>query len=191
MNKLILAVLLMIQPLMAFAGQPLSRELVTSFSSASDALDKLADKYPADFLKMDSFTFTQISEITRYVKSTSAYPDVRSVLKKNGFSQFEDFLDVSVRLVGGMYKVSMQKLSPQERQQMEAFEKSMQDNIKTMKQNGMSDSMISGMKAQMSEMQEARAEMKLAAKKVSPADIKFINENYGWLETFMSNDGAH
>jgi len=191
MKKLILVIILIMQPLLVFAGQPLSREVVTSFYAAGDALDKVESRYPAEFKKMDSFSFTQTSEIVKYVKSSSAYPDIRSALKKNGFSSFEEFLDVSVRLMGSMFKVSMQKMTPEERQQMEAFENSMQDNIKMMKQNGMPDNMIAGMKAQIQDMQKSRAEMKQAAKQATSADIKFANDNYNWLETFMSDDEPH
>ncbi len=188
MKKLIYICLLILQPLLVLAGQPLSRDVVVSFYSVSDNLDKLEFKYPEEFKRMDTFSLSQRSEIINYVKSTRAYPEIHSVISANGFASFEDFFDVSIRLMSGIYKVQMQKMSPQEKKQLAMLDKTFDENLKMMQQSGMPDSMIAGMKAQFQETRAEQIEMKAALKNVSQADVKFVSDNFDWLMQFMSKE---
>ncbi len=191
MKKLALILIFITQPLLVFAGQPLSKEVITSFYSASDQLDKLEIKYPKEFQRMDDFSLLQQTEIINFVKSSKSYPDIRSVMSKNGFSGIEEYVDVSVRLMGSMYKVQMQKMPEESRQQLKMMGQSFDDSIKMMKQNGMPESMIAGMKAQLEDMKKQQTEMKKAAKLASPADVKFVSDNFDWVMKMMPDDEAH
>jgi len=189
MKKIILALILVLQPLLVFAGQPLSKSVITSFYSASGELDKLETKYPKEFNRMDDFSLSQKAEIIDFMKSSKAYPDISSVLSKNRFSSVEGFLDISVRLMGSLYKVQLQKMPEESRQQLKMMEQSFDDNIKMMRQKGMPESMIAGMKVQLQDMKKHQTEMKKAAKLASPADVKFVNDNFDWIMKIVPNDG--
>jgi len=188
MKKIILAIVLIMQPILAFAGQPLSREVVTSFYAASDKLDTLEAKYPQEFKRLDEFSLSDKDKIIDYIDSSRASSDIRSVLSANGFSSFEDFFDVSIRLMGSMYAVQIEKMPAESKGQLQNIEKSFDENIKMMKQNGMPESMIAGMKAQLQEMKVQQLEMKKAAKTVTKADKKFASDNFDWLMKIMPDD---
>jgi len=188
MKKIILAIILIMQPILVFAAQPLSRDLITSFYAASDKLDTLEAKYPQEFKRLDEFSLSDKDKIINYINGSRASSDIRSVLSANGFSSFEDFFDISIRLMGSMYSAQLEKMPAESRGQLQNMEKSFNENIKMMKQNGMPESMIAGMKAQLQEMQVQQVEMKKAAKKATKADKKFASDNFDWLMSIMPDE---
>jgi len=188
MKKIILAIILIMQPILVFAAQPLSRDLVTSFYAASDKLDTLEAKYPQEFKRLDEFSLSDKDKIINYINGSRASSDIRSVLSANGFSSFEDFFNVSIRLMGSMYSVQMENMPAESRAQLQNIEKSFNENIKMMKQNGMPESMIAGMKAQLQDMKVQQVEMKKAAKKATKADKKFVSDNFDWLMSIMPEE---
>lgn len=191
MKKIILALILLTQPVLLLAAQSLNRQLVKSFYATSDKLDALEAKYPQEFKRMDDFSLEEKDKITGYIKSISAYPEIRSLLSANGFSSVDEFFDVSYRIMGSMYTVQMQKLTPQEKRQMDAMNQSFEESVKMMKQNGMPDSMIAGMKAQLQDMQNQQLVMQQLANSASKADIKFARENFDWLMKMMPEEEEH
>jgi len=188
MKKFILVLLLMTQPLLSYAAQSLSRDSIKAFYATSDELDKLEIKYPQEFQRIDTYKLNQKYAMISYIKSSKAYSDIHSVISAKGFSSLSDFFDVSLRLMGGMYKVQMQKMSAQEKIQMENMQKTFSSNIDMMRKNGMPESMIAGMKAQLQEMRTSQIEMQEAAKYATAADVKFINDNYDWIMSVMPKE---
>ena len=188
MKKLILVFIILLQPSLAFANQPLSKSLITSFYAASDKLDGLEGKYPKEFRRLDEFSMSEKTAMISYLKSSNAYSDVKSVLSSEGFSNLDEFFDVTFRLMGGMYMVQMKKMPKGSQNYLGGMEKMMQDNIKMMQKNGMPEDMIAGMKAELQSMKQQNSEMQKAAKVASKADIKFVENNFEWIMSITPDE---
>ena len=188
MKKIILTLMLLTQPILLLAAPPLSRESITSFYAAFDKIDALANKYPQVFQRIDKFTAQENDKLIKYVKSTPAYPEFRSILSANGFSSVDDFFNFSQRIISSLYAVQTQKMTPEEKRQLEAMEKSFDENIKKMEQSDTPDNILAGMKAQLKEMQAQQRAMQQMAKNASKADIKFTSENFEWLISILPEE---
>jgi hypothetical protein len=191
MRRIIMIIILMSQSLLVLAGQPLNKELITSFYATTDGLEALSAKYPTEFDRMDEFSMVDQKEMIRYIKSTRAYSDISSILTSNGFSNLRDFFDVAIRVMGSMYLVQMRNLPMGQEDQFDVMEKSLQSSINSMRQDGVPDEMIADMNHELMEMQSQKKEMELAVRKTSKADIKFVRENMRWLVSIMPDEDAH
>ncbi len=188
MKKIILALILLTQSTLLLAEPVFSRELITSFYTISNKLDTVAVKYPKAFQGMDDFTLQENDKLIKYVKSTQAYPEIRSILSASGFSSIDDFFNFSYRILGSMYAVQMQKMTAEEKRQLDAIGGMFDGRIKMMEQNGAPASKIVSMKAQQKEMQAQQVAMQQAAKNASKADIKFASDNFNWLVSNMPEE---
>ncbi len=187
MNKIIIAFILLSQSLLAYASQPFSKELITSFYATVDKLDKLEVKYPEVFKNIDRFSISEQSKIINYIKSSNAYPDIASALSSNGFVSLNEFLDVSERFMGSLYSVQMQKM-PKGAEYLKNMEKALEDNIKVMKKEGAPKDMIKDMEMELQMMKKETNEMQLASKNASKSDIKFVKDNFDWLISVMPEE---
>lgn len=185
MKKIIIAFVLITHSLLAYAGQPLSKNLITSFFTTMEQMDALETKYPKEFKRLDEFSIAERSDMIRYIRSSKAYPDISATLSENGFSSVEEFMDVSERFMGSMYSVQMSRMPKNAGMNLDNMDKMMEANIKEMKQNGAPKEVISDMENQLQQMKKQKKEMRLAMNSASKDDIQFVNDNLTWLMSIM------
>jgi len=186
MKNIIAVIVLMSLPLWANAAQPLSRELIKSFYAVSTKLDGLESKYPKTFKAADELGMSKKSEIIQLLKSSKAYPDIKSILSSNGFNGLTDYFAVSERFMGSMYSVQMEKMP--KGMKLDAATTSFKESIRQMKKSGAPAGVIAEMEANLKQQQIYQKNMQRAAKDASKADKKFVSENFDWLMSIIPEE---
>lgn len=183
MKRIIIILVMMSQPIWAYAEQPLSRALVESFIEASTQMGTLENKYPQIFKRADQFSDTEDEQFIKYVKSSAAYPDIKRIISASKFKSIEEFVSMSKRIMGSMYAVQMQKMPAGMN-----INSMMESGIMAMKQTGASADMIAEMQRDLERQKAEMAEMNQAAKTASAQDKKFVTDNMEWLMAIMPED---
>jgi len=183
---LLLFIALLSQSPWAYSDQPLNRKLVDSFFTVSEKLEFIDKKYPAVAQKADKFLESEETQLISYLKSSKAYPDISRILSSSGFNNLTEYFEISSRIMGGILYVQMKKMPAG--MDINNIDKMYEQNIQQMKKNGAPADVIKRMEADHKDQQSAMQKMKIAMKRLSPADKKFVNENIEWLMNRLPED---
>ena len=109
-TSLFLTLILAVFPLFSYAEQALTKELITSFQQVSQQWQRLESKYPELTSSLDDIDLSKPEKMITRLKTSKAYPKIKSLLSNSGFDSIEDFYNVAVRVMGGMMTQQMQNL---------------------------------------------------------------------------------
>ncbi len=184
--KYLLLAIVFVSPMLWAADKPLSKEVVTSLYSLTEQMEVLEAKYPKIFTESETFGITDQDKAIQFISSSKAYPDVKKLLSASGFKNLEEFYDVSIRLMGGLFSVRMEKMPAG--MDMKSMLKSLEQNIDNMKKQNMPESLISSMEASLKKNMERTREMTIAAEKASATDKKFVSDNMAWIMAMVPHE---
>jgi len=183
---LLLFIALLSQSPWVYSGQPLDRELVDSFFTVSEKLETIDKKYPAIAQKADKFLESEETQLINYLKSSKAYPDINRILSSSGFNNLTEYFEISSRIMGGILYVQMKNMPTG--MDINNIDRMYEQNIQKMKKNGAPADVIKRMETDHKNQQSAMQKMKMAMKRLSSADKKFVNENIEWLMNRLPED---
>jgi len=184
--KYLLLVLIFFSPSLWAENPLLSKELITSLSAISEKIDNLETKYPKTFAQSDKFGMSDQAKAVKFIEASKAYPDVKNILSASGFKNLNELYDVSIRFMGALYFVQMQKMP--EGSGPNAMIQSLEASIKQMKQSGAPTSVINTMEESLIETKAQLKDMQLATNKASKADKAFVSNNLDWAMSMISEE---
>lgn len=185
-TTLTLVILLLSIPFVSQAKQALTKELISSFSEVSKQWQSLEALYPELASSMDEVDFSQPEKIISKLKSSKAYPKIKSILAETNFNSVEEYYDVSIRVMGGMLAHQLQNM-PQG-MKIDSMSAMLRNNIKQMKANNVPSSMIAEMEQQLADMDKSMKMMKSAMKNTSAVDKQFISDNAQWIMSVLDDE---
>lgn len=178
-TSLFLTLILAVFPLFSYAEQALTKELITSFQQVSQQWQRLESKYPELTSSLDDIDLSKPEKMITRLKTSKAYPKIKSLLSNSGFDSIEDFYNVAVRVMGGMMTQQMQNL-PQG-MTVDSMSQMLKNSLQQMKANNVSGAMVVEMEKQLAEMEKNMKMMKAAMANTSAADKQFFKENAQWI----------
>ncbi|MGL1958590.1 MAG: hypothetical protein OCD00_14885 [Colwellia sp.] len=184
--RLIIITVLFCLPMMSQAQQALSKELIQSLEKVGVQLKQLETKYPKIFETIDAIGEGKQEEAIALVERSKAYPEIKAILNKFGFDSLEGFSDVSMRMMGSV--MAYQKKNMPSGMDLGAMNQALSDNIQQMKDRNAPSSIITEMEKQLVETKSSLAQVKLAMKKATEADKKFVSDNIQWIMSVLDND---
>ncbi len=184
--KYLLMVILLVSPMLWAADKPLNKAVVTSLYSLTEKMEVLEAKYPKVFTESEKFGITDQNKAIQFISSSKAYPEVKKLLSDSGFSSLEEFYDVSIRLMGGLFSVRMEKMPTGTN--MKSMLQSLEQSIETMKKQNMPESLIASMEVSLKKNIARMQEMMIAAEKASAADKKFVSKNMDWIMAMVPDE---
>lgn len=188
MNKtsLFLVLLLTIFSTSSYAEKVLTKELITSFQKMSEQWETLQVDDPELSASLEDFDFTKPEQIIAQLKSSKAYPQIKSMLAQHDFSSIEEYYNIAIRIMGGMMNYQMQAM-PQG-MNLESMVQMLKQNIAQMQASNAPSSMIDEMKKQLADMEINMIKMKEAMKNTSVEDKKFFSENAQWIMSALEEN---
>jgi hypothetical protein len=186
MKKLLVAISLFIISISAFAEQALSKNLIEKYMKSIADIELLAKANPALEEKMDNLMMFDKNSAIDALKSLDIYPKIQSRIKSAGFSGLNEFYDISLRLMGGIFKTQMNKMP--DGMTADSFISQMENQIAQMKKQGLPESMLTEMEEQFKQQLKSMKSMQKAAENVSAADVKFVSDNIEWITKAMPFD---
>lgn len=185
MKKHLATICLFIISTSVFAEQALSKNLLEKYMQTISDVESLTKANPALEKKMDDLMLLDKAGAMAVIKSLDAYPIIKKSIQSAGFSGFDEFYDIGLRLMGGLFKTQMKQMP--EGMTMDGFIMQMESRIVQMKKQGMPGSMLTTMEEQLKEQLKSMKFMQKAATNVSAADIKFVGNNIEWITKVMSS----
>jgi len=182
-SNLLLVLILMFFSAFSQAEQALTKELITSFQKMSEQWRMLESQYPELSASLDDIDLSQPDKIISQLKSSKAYPQIKSILANYDFETIEEYYGVAVRVMGGMMGYQMKNLP--EGMDIDSAVKMLKQSIAQMKASNAPDAMIDNMKNQLADMEKNIENMKAAMVNASAEDIKFISENAEWVMSVL------
>ena len=186
--KYLLLVLIFFSPSLWADSPLLSKALIKSLSTISEKIDSLETKYPKIFAESDKFGMSDQAKAVKFIEASKAYPDVKNILSKSEFKNLNELYEVSIRFMGALYFVQMQKMP--EGSGPNAMIQSLEASIKQMKQSGAPTSVINTMEESLIETKAQLKDMQLATNKASKADKAFVSNNLDWAMSMISEEPA-
>lgn len=183
MKYIVLFITLILISFQSSAEQSLSKPLLEKYFSTIEQFESLEAKYPDMDDDLESIMKMTPEQAIHKIKSTPAYHDIEKIVKSAGYDNFEQYYQLSYRIMSSMFAVQMQSM-PQGIESMSGMLKSTIDN---MKKGGMPDDMIKKMEKEMAEQQANIDNMATLAKNASSEDVAFIKENMMWLMNMLPN----
>ncbi|MFL0803977.1 MAG: hypothetical protein K6L81_09665 [Agarilytica sp.] len=184
--KYLVIVLCLVAPALWAEGKPLDKAVVQSFYATVEKIDMLEDKFPQIFEKADKFSMADQEKAIRLIEKSKAYPDVKKALANSGFKDLNELYDISMRFMGAIYAVQLEKMPAGVNP--DAMTKSLEHNIKLMKESGAPAQMITGMEASLAESRAQSKDMAFAMSKASDADNQFVRNNLAWVMTLIPDE---
>lgn len=164
------------------AEKVLTKELIMSFQHMSEQWEALEVNYP-ELSSLEDFDLYQPDKIIAQLKHSKAYPKIKSMLDKHGFSNVDEYYDVAMRVMGGLMNYQMQNM-PQGID-IDSMMQMLKQNIAQMKASNAPSSMVDEMKQQLADMEKNMTKMKAAMKNTSTADKQFFNDNAKWVMSVL------
>lgn len=181
----VLLTLVILSSSFATKAEPaLSKELVTSFQQVSQQWEALEKKFPELSSALDSFDLSQLDQITETIKNSAAYPKVKAVLANSSFKSVEEYMNVAMRLMGGMVSHQMEKMP--EMMDAEKMSSMLKGSIDKMKANNVPKEMVVEMEKQLADIEKNMQIMQSAITNTSAADKKFFKENAQWVMSTLN-----
>lgn len=141
--KYLLMVIMLVSPILWAADKPLSKRVVTSLYSLTEKMEVLEVTYLKVFAESEKFGIKDENKAIQFISTSKAYPEVKKLLSDSGFSSLEEFYDISLRLMGGLFSVRMEKMPAG--MNMKSMLRSLEQSIATMKKQNMPESLIASM----------------------------------------------
>ncbi len=163
----------------AVAGQVLDKRAIEIFSAFSNEMDEVEEKYPDVFKKAENFNILEYKEVAEYLRSSSAYPEIKEALNVAKADSLEEMLAIASQVAGSIYAVQMEQVPAG--MSFSGLEGVMLQNIETMKQNGVPADIIAEMEADMLVQKTEMENMKKIAENASEADKEFVRKNMRWI----------
>jgi hypothetical protein len=181
----VLLTLVILSSSFATKAEPaLSKELVTSFQQVSQQWEALEKNFPELSSALDSFDLSQLDQITETIKNSAAYPKVKAVLANSSFKSVEEYMNVAMRLMGGMVSHQMEKMP--EMMDAEKMSSMLKGSIDKMKANNVPKEMVVEMEKQLADIEKNMQIMQSAITNTSAADKKFFKENAQWVMSTLN-----
>jgi len=184
MKKILFVLGLLVMSISVSAEQALSKNLIEKYMKTVADVEVMVKKNPALESQIDDLMMLGKDGAMDAVKSLSIYPKIERSIKSAGFSGFEEFYDIGLRIMGGVFKAQMHQMP--EGMTPDSFISQMESQIAQMKKQGMPESMTANMEKQFKEQLKGMKFMQQAAKKASTADVKFVGDNIEWITQVMS-----
>ena len=162
-----------------YSSQPLSRKLVDSFFITAEKMDIMEQNHPEIMKRADKFKPSEDKKLINYLKSSRAYPEIKSILATSKFKNLKEFFTVSERIIGSMFTIQMKKMP--DGMSLDGVEKAFESSINMMEKNGAPADTIKNMKKDLAQQKLDNARMKSAMKRATAADKKFVTDNMQWL----------
>jgi prefoldin subunit 5 len=177
--------------LMAFsavtqAEQALSKELIASFQKVSAQWETLEMNYPDLSASLEDLDFSQPEKLITQLKSSQAYPQIKSILATYDFASIEEYYNVAMRVMGGMMAHQMNNMP--EGMNIDSMVNMLKNNIQQMKSSNAPSSMIDEMNNQLADLEKSMMTIQQAMKSTSAADKKFISDNAPWIMSMLDNE---
>ena len=171
---------------LSIASDSLSKELIEKFSQSVEQISALTKGKPELEAQLDDTMMLDRAESMKALKSLSIYPQIQDVVEANGFDSVDDFVDISYRIMGGLY--AYQSTQVLNGMSMKDYMAQMQGQLEQMKKRGMPEQMLSEMKANLAEQVKISSFMEKMVANTSEQDKKFIQENITWVMSLMEKN---
>ncbi len=186
--KKVIVLFFLILSFSVMAAEPLSKPLLQRFGDAVQQINIQVEGKPELEAQLDNTMMLDKAESMKTLKSLSIYPQIQDVVEANGFDSVDDFVDVSYRIMGGLY--AYQSTQVFNGMSMKDYMAQMQGQLEQMQNSGMPEQMMSEMKAKLAEQVKMSSFMEKLVANTSEQDKKFIQENITWVMTLMDqSDG--
>ena len=183
MKYIVLFITLILISFQSVAEQSLSKPLLEKYFSTVDQFEGLEAKYPDMENELESIMQMTPEQAINKIKSTPAYNDIEKIVKSAGYENFEEYYQLSYRIMTSMFAVQMQSMP----QGVESMSGMLKSTIEKMKKSGMPDEMIKEMENKMAEQQANIDNMTTLAKNANSEDIAFLKENMTWFMNMLPN----
>lgn len=187
MKYIVLFITLVLISFQSTAEQSLSKPLLEKYFSTIDQLEGLEAKYPNMKNDLESIMQMTPEQAINKIKSTPAYNDIEKIVKSAGYDNFEQYYQLSYRIMSSMFAVQMQSMP----ESIESMSGMLKSTLERMKKSGMPDDMIKEMEKEMAEQQANIDNISTLAKDASTEDIAFMKENMMWLMNMLPNVLGH
>lgn len=176
------------QSVLAVTAVPLNNKTVKSYAAVSKKLDAIEKKYPEIIQRIDEAPIIDDAQLIRAIKSSLAYPEIKSILSSSVFRSLEEYLSVSERLMGSMYLIQIEHMP--EGMDMASLHEAQKKSIQAMKVNGLPEDVIHSMQADLKDHLATYKKMQSASKKASTEDKNFVASNIKWIMSLFPGDGS-
>ena len=184
--NIFIAVVVMLFSAFSQAEQALSKDLITSFQQLSQQWETLDVEYPELSASLDDIELFQPEKIISQLKSSKAYPQIKSMLANSNFDSIEEYYNVAVRVMGGMMAHQMQNMP--EGMNADSLSTMLKSSIAQMKSRNAPSSVLAEMEKQLADMEKSMKMMKSAMANTSTADKKFISDNAQWVMSILGDN---
>ncbi len=159
--------------------KPLSKPLIESFLIVSKKIGGLGQKYPELANYSAGSNFEDQSELVKFLKNSSAFPEIKKIIEASVFTSLEDVFIFSERILAiGYYN----KVNNSDSVSLFQTEKILQANLNNLRANNASDTIIS--KAEKT-LDYVKVQVKIVRQKldvISEEDKTFVIQNSEWLK---------
>ena len=159
--------------------RPLSKPLIESFLVVSKDIGVLGQEYPELVKSTIGLNSENKSEVIKFLKASSAYPEIQKILKASVFTNLEDLFVFSERILAiGYYN----KVYNSDSVSLFQTEKILQANLNNLRASNASETIIS--KAEKT-LQYIGEQVKIVQQKlasISDEDKDFVIKNSAWLK---------
>lgn len=159
--------------------RPLSKSLIESFLVASKDIGILGQKHPELANYTGGFNSENKSEVIKFLKASSAYPEIKKIIKASVFTNLEELFVFSERILAiGYYS----RVNNSDNVSLFQTEKILQANLNNLRVSNASETIIS--KAEKT-LDYIRAQLKIVQQKlasISDEDKAFVIKNNAWLK---------
>lgn len=166
-------------PVAAKEVTPLTKTLIESFLLVTREIGGLAQKYPTLSAYSGGFNTENQSEVIRFLKASTAYPEIEGIIQLSPFKDLEEIFNLSERILAiGYYN----KVKNPEGVNIFQTEKILRANLNNLRASHASDAIIT--KAEVT-LDYVKAQVELVQQKlnnISDQDKAFVEQNSEWLK---------
>jgi acyl-[acyl carrier protein]--UDP-N-acetylglucosamine O-acyltransferase len=171
---------------LATAAPNLNKELAKQYFDAIKNLELVQKQYPEIEKSFDSALIDNRAKFIETVKHLAQFPAIEKATTTSGFTNFEEFYDIGMRVMGGMMAVQMEQMP--EGMGIEDMFSAQEMAIDRMKAANLPQEQLDAMMEQLQEQKLGMQSMLKLAESASPEDITFARENISWIMTNMPED---
>ncbi|NMP32714.1 hypothetical protein HII17_14220 [Thalassotalea sp. M1531] len=186
MKNFLYALGLLLLSTSALAEQALSKVLIEKYMQTVTGIEPIIDANPQLEQAMDNVIKLGKDKAIAKVKSFAVYPQIAQKIESAGFGDFEEFFDIGIRIMGGLFKSQLSQMP--NGMTFDDYIAQMEGQVAMMKQQGLPENMVAPMEKQYKEQLDNMRFMQKAAESVSAQDAKFVNDNIEWITQIMGSE---